>query len=138
MAYPRGYSTEELEKEVDKYGNESPHNHLGPSYYARASLGLSELERRSTARLGKGTFSVSVLALVFSIFAVTYTAKQTKLAEEQTRLTEIQSRSERVMQARSQSAAVERCKNSPELQDSGLYETETGKPAPCSEVLKKI
>ncbi len=128
-SYPQGYSTEELEMEIDKYGNESPNSHLGSSYYARASLGLTELERRSTAKLGWWTLLISILALIFSILAVLYTA-------EQTRLTEIQSRSERINQNRATTEAKKRCEEFPELQDSGLRDIETGESAPCSEVLK--
>lgn len=137
MAYPRGYSRAELEREIDKYGSESPNSHLGPSYYARASLGLTELERRSTTLLGWVSLLVSIFALVFSILAVRYAAEQTKLAAEQTKLTELQSRSDRINQARSITNALEWCKTSPGLQNSGLFEVDTGKPVPCSAVLKK-
>lgn len=130
MAYPRGFSREQLEKEIDKYGSESPESHLGPSYYARASLGLTELERRSTTLLGWASFLVSVFALIFSISAVRYAAEQTKLAE-------VSSRSDRINQARSIKDALERCKTSPGSQDSGLFGVDTGQPAPCSAVLKE-
>lgn len=130
MSYPRSYSTKELEKEIDKYGEESPNSHLGPSYYARASLGLIELERRNAKWLGWSSLVVSIFALTFSIIAIRYAAEQTKL-------TEIQSRSERIQQARSINEAVKRCKESPELQESGLYGVETGQSATCSSVLKQ-
>lgn len=129
VAYPRTYSDKELEKEIDRYGNESPNSHLGPSYYARASLGLTELERRNSSALGWTTIVISFLALVFSIIALRY-------AREQTQYTELQSRGERIQQLQSIQRALELCKDSPNLKESGLYDTTNGKSVSCSEVLK--
>ncbi len=129
-SYPRNYSLKELGIEVDRYGDSSPNSHLGASYYARASLGLTELERRNNGWLGWLSLSTSILALVFSVVAVKYAA-------EQTRLTLIQSTSERINQARSVTRAIELCKSSPELLESGLFDVDTGESAPCSLVLKQ-
>lgn len=128
--YPRTYSNKELEKEIDKYGSESPNSHLGPSYYARASLGLTELERRSSNLFGIWSLLISIFALVFSVLAVKYAA-------EQTRLTQIQSVPEQINQARATQNALEFCKGNPEAIDSGLYRLDgSGKIASCSEVLR--
>lgn len=128
--YPRDYSIKELEKEIDEYGDFSPNSHLGSSYYARASLGLTELERRSSSFLGWSTFFISFLALIFSIRALNYTA-------EQTQLTEIQSRSDRIMQLQSITRALENCKNNPVLEESGLYDSSNGKPATCHQIIQQ-
>ncbi len=130
-SYPRGYSIKELEAEIDTYGNSSPNSHLGASYYARASLGLTELERRNNRWVGGISLLTSILALIFSILAVKYSAEQTKFAE-------IQSTSERINQARSINRALEFCKTAPpESTESGLFNIETGMPAQCSVVLKQ-
>ncbi len=128
-SYPRDYSKEDLGKEIDKCGNESPNSHLGSSYYARASLGLTELERRNSSVLGWSTFWVSVIALVLSLMAVRYTAEQTQYAE-------LQSRSERIIQLQNIQRAIDRCKISPKLQESGLFDISNGQSVSCLTVLK--
>ena len=70
-SYPRDYSNEELEELVDKYGDLNVEKfNIGPSYFTKAALGLTELERRSAARLGWWSFGTSLLALVLSGIAV--------------------------------------------------------------------
>jgi len=71
-AYPRGYSREELEKEIDRLGSESPNSHLGASYFSRASLGLTELQRRDAAKLGWWSLGISILAVILSLGAVMF------------------------------------------------------------------
>ncbi len=130
LAYPRTYSNKELEKEIDQCGNENPNSHLGPSYYTRASLGLTELERRSSNLFGIWSLVISVFALSFSFLAVRYAA-------EQTRLTQIQTIPEQINQARATQNAVEFCKENPDTAESGLYRLDgSGIVAPCSEVLR--
>ena len=129
-AYPRTYSNKELEKEVDQYGNQSPNSHLGSSYYSRASLGLTELERRSTNLFGIWSLLLSTFALFFSILAVMYAA-------EQTRLTQIQTIPEQINQARSTQRAIEFCKGNPEAAESELYRLDgSGSLASCPEILR--
>jgi hypothetical protein len=129
VAYPRSCSVEELEKEIDKYGNENPNSHLGASYYARASLGLTELERRDSSFMGWATLIISCFALTFSIISLRYTA-------EQTEYTELQSRSDRITQLQRVQQSVNACKNDPNIINSGLFDTKNGKEMPCQEVLK--
>ncbi|MDO8589985.1 MAG: hypothetical protein Q7R69_01810 [bacterium] len=129
MSYPRGYINKELEKEIDRYGDESPNSHLGPSYYARASLGLTELERRSTKKINMFSLSISTLALVFSFLAVKYSAEQAEYSR-------IQSGPEQVNLARAIKQALEFCKNQREWEPTSLMNTSSGEQMTCSEVLK--
>lgn len=129
MAYPRGYSDEKLEQEIDKYGEESPNSHLGPSYYARASLGLTELERRSTKKINLFSLSISALALILSFMAVRYAAEQSGYAR-------IESAPALVSQARAIKEALEFCPNQREWEPTKLYNTSTGERMTCGEVLK--
>ena len=129
ISYPRTYSDKELKKEIDKYGDQSPNSHLGPSYYARASLGLTELERRDSSALGWSTVVVSFFALIFSAISLIYVARQTQY-------TELQSRGDRIQQLQNIQRAVEFCKNSPDSEESGLYNASNGKSVSCTEVLE--
>ena len=130
-AYPRGYSTEDLENEIDRLGNMSPNNPaLGPGYFAKASLGLIELQRRENRIITKLTLGIAALALFVSAYGVW-------LADKQTDYAEIQSRSERLLQARAIQRAVEYCKQSPESKESGLYNVSNGNHLPCSVVLEQ-
>ena len=72
------------------------------------------------------------LTIVLGFLAVI----QIQLAFQQTNYAEVQSRSERILQARAIQNAVELCKQSPELKESGLYNPSSGNSAPCSEVLR--
>mgnify|MGYP001586514221 CR=1 FL=1 len=128
-AYPRGYSTEDLENEVNKLGDMSPNNPaLGPGYFAKASLGLIELQARENRMISKLILGVTLLALIVSGYGVW-------LASKQTNYTELQSRSARLLQARATQRAVEYCEQSPESKESGLFYVSDGNPMPCSVVL---
>ncbi|MFA6269783.1 MAG: hypothetical protein WC657_01070 [Candidatus Paceibacterota bacterium] len=73
--------------------------------------------------------------LLFAVITTVLTVFTFYLNKQQVYYTEVQSRSERIIQARQELEAIERCKQSPELEDSGLYDTSSGKPASCKEVL---
>jgi len=129
-AYPRGYNNKELEKLIDKYGDLNPDKfNVGPSYFSKATLGLTELGRRTATELGWWTLSISILALLFSFLAVKYAA-------EQTEFTEIQSRSDRILQMQAIQEARKECEQSPELNGSKLFDTSNGNRVSCKEVLR--
>ncbi len=75
------------------------------------------------------TFFLGVMSVISSVIAA-------YLAFQQTNFTEIQSRPDRILQAQATQAAVEKCKEAPELKESGLFDTSNGNPAPCSTVLQ--
>ena len=128
--YPRGYSDKELGDLIDRYGDLSVDNAtFGPAYFSKATLGLIELHSRQNSRIAYLTLSVAAIALIVSIYAM-------KLTQQQTEYSAIQSIPEQIKQAQIREAAIERCKQSPELNESGLYNTKIGEAAPCSEVLR--
>ena len=88
MSYPRGYSRENLEQEVDRYGDENPNAHSGSSYFARAALGLTELQRRDSSKLGWWSFGISLFALVVA-GAAAYFAYQALREDSEWRTEEI-------------------------------------------------
>lgn len=83
----------------------------------------------------KATASAQSLNVFLSIIVVVLTFYTLYLTSKQTNYTELSTRAERIEQAKSIQAAKDRCKQTPELNESGLYEVDTGKPAPCSQVL---
>lgn len=92
---------------------------------------VTDYDELKEARKNAGhAFWLSIIAIIISAVTLNVTIKQTNL-------TEIQSRSERIFQAKSIQDAIERCKESPELKESGLYYISNGKPASCSEVLQE-
>jgi len=113
-------------------------------------LASDELTRRTLNELRRtiGAFNEKsskqtekMIFLTWGIFALTVVMViglgiQVWFALEQTNYTEIQSRSERINQTRAIQEARTRCEQSPELQNSGLYDVSTGKSAPCSQVLQ--
>ena len=86
--------------------------------------GLDHAEKGSERALWFASISLFLTAI-----GLFFTIKQTNLAETQ-------SISERINQARSVQSAIEFCKQSPDSQDSGLYEISTGKSAPCAQVIR--
>ena len=128
--YPREYSDEELEDLINQYASKSVDGIDNIPCFMKASLGLVELQGRQNGRIAWISLAISLLALIISAFALKYTVTQTKL-------TEIQSRPERINQARAINDAIERCKISPDLLDSGLFDVGTGKIASCQLVLKQ-
>ena len=78
-AFPRSYSTQNLKDEVDRLGNMSPNNPmLGPGYFAKASLGLIELQGRENRKIARVTLGIALLALSVSAYAAWLTKIQTR------------------------------------------------------------
>ncbi len=127
--YPRGYSNIELGELIDKYGNLSANNPaLGPSYFSKATLGLIELH-------GRGNSRISWISLFFAAAALIISAYGIQLSKVQLQFSEIETTSARILQARSKAEAIRKCKENPNMTESGLFNIQTGEPAPCSEVL---
>lgn len=81
--YPRDYSDEELEDLIDKYGDFNVSNpFLGPSHFTKASLGLTELQRRSASRLGKWSLSFSIAAVIISSIAAYFAYSATQISDK--------------------------------------------------------
>ncbi len=76
--YPRDFSDQELEEEIDKNCSFDLSSTRAPAAFTRASLGLAELQRRSASRFGKWSLRFSILAVILSGFAVyfSYSAGQ--------------------------------------------------------------
>ncbi len=72
-----------------------------------------------------------------TVVIITLTIINIILAIQQRDYVEVESRSARILQEGAIQRAVALCKQSPDLQQSGLYDTSTGNPASCSEVLKQ-
>lgn len=73
--------------------------------------------------------------VVFSLILIWLTISTYNLNVKQTEYVELSTRSDRINQNRSILEAKERCKNDPNLEDSGLYSL-SGKNATCKDVLK--
>jgi len=72
-SYPRGYSTKELEESIDKNGSVNVDSFtIAPSFFAKAALGLTELERRNASRFGWWSLSISIFATILSVIAVVF------------------------------------------------------------------
>jgi cytochrome c-type biogenesis protein CcmH/NrfG len=112
------------------------------SQKAQAEINRRLIEALNESRDSTNKYNEKLLfltwVLLFLTIILTVLAIQTfKLQRLQTKYTEIQSIPEQINQARSINGAIELCNSSPELEDSGLYNISTGKPAPCSQVLNQ-
>ncbi len=103
-------------------------------YYSLNEKGMSAAVNYKGLKQAENS---STYALLFAGVSALLAAAGLFFQVQQTKLAELQSTSERIGQARAIQDARERCKESPELQDSGLYHTDDGKSAPCSEVLQR-
>jgi len=86
-------------------------------------------ELKEARKNAKHAFWFSIIAIIVSAFTLFVTIKQTNL-------TEIQSASERIKQIRITQSVIALCQYSPELEQSGLFESSTGKQIPCKKVLE--
>jgi hypothetical protein len=68
--YPRKLGRQEVEKIVDEAGGEpNETNPFAPAFFAKAALGLTELQRRESAKLGWWSFGISILAVALAAIA---------------------------------------------------------------------
>lgn len=65
--YPQDYSTAELKTEIGECGKTSPHQHNSGSFYARASLGILELQGRQNSKVMWLSLAIAALALLVSL-----------------------------------------------------------------------
>ncbi len=69
-SYPRKYNNKELTESIDSCGSYPLGQVNDGSFYTRSSLGLTELQRRNSAKFGWWSLGISLVALLFSIIAV--------------------------------------------------------------------
>ena len=74
---------------------------------------------------------------ILTIIIIVLTIVNVYLAIQQTNYVELSSRSDRILQMEAIQRAVTLCKQSPDLQDSGLRNTLDGSIASCPEILKQ-
>ena len=124
--YPRDYSDKELGDLIDKYGDISADKFsVGPSYFAKASLGVSELQRRSSQRSER----VALVVLFISVSTLFLTKQQVDIAK-------LQAIPEQINQAQQRNRAVDFCRDNPDSTQTYLANTETGEFASCNQVLE--
>lgn len=127
--YPRDFPNDELKAKINEYADHQVDSStLSLSKYMKAMVGLVELQGRENRRLTTLSLFIAGLSLTFSGLAL-------REALTQTELTELQGRGERILQLQRIQEALSRCEQSPDLQESGLYETTSGRQASCDEVL---
>lgn len=81
-AFPREYEEKDIEKEVDRLVEDIKISHpQAGNYYSKASLGLTELQRRYTRNIGVWSLTLSFLAVILSGFAVYFAFKATKISD---------------------------------------------------------
>ena len=90
----------------------------------------------SNNRHSRAMFYLTIILAVAGIIQALSAYAQWKVSEKQTAYFEVQSRSDRIGQARLIQESRERCKQSPELKESGLYYT-NGKSASCADISKQ-
>lgn len=128
--YPVDFNIKDLKDKIIEYADHPIEGSiLSIAKFTKAMIGLIELQGRENKKITKWTLGIASLALIVSMYGTWLTSRQTEYAA-------IQSIPERINQARAITKAVERCRQSPELKDSGLFEIPSGKPAPCSQVLQ--
>ncbi len=99
----------------------------------------TEMMRRlkdSIEKLSKTTSLYSKIIILLTVIFGFCSFIQIKLMVQQINYAEIQSRSERIQQTRSINSSIEFCEQSPESEESGLFEILSGKSASCKQVLK--
>lgn len=69
-SYPRKYNDKELAENIDSCGNYPLGQANDGSFYTRASLGLTELQRRNSAKFGWWSLGISIASFIISIGAV--------------------------------------------------------------------
>ncbi len=70
-SYPRHHTNNELADLIDTYGEAGESNpNLAPLHFTKASLGLTELQRRAAVKYGRWTVVVSALAVTLSFIAL--------------------------------------------------------------------
>lgn len=82
------------------------------------------------AGLTAALFAGLVMQIWLALTQTAYTIKQTNYAA-------VQSIPERINQAKMKQEAIKRCKQSPELKESGLNNISTGAVASCAEVIEE-
>lgn len=102
---------------------------LAPGYFAKASLGLVELQARENRIVTALTLSVAFAALAVSIYGIV-------LSKQQLTHAEIQSGPDRVNKIKAIRTALDFCKDFPPEQESTLYDLSTGRHMPCGTVLR--
>ena len=72
--YPRDYPEKEIESLIDRYGDTNIEKYNASSYFAKAAIGLAELQRRSSLRSERSSkvfaywsLAIAVVAIVISI-----------------------------------------------------------------------
>lgn len=75
--------------------------------------------------------------IIFSIIIVGLTFFTYMLMTKQTEYAEMSTRDQRIRDYQEIQRAVEYCTENPDAEDSGVIYTSSGKPAPCSDVIKR-
>lgn len=127
----RRFRTELLRGEVLIRLDETRDDSWGSSQaiYVLSFNGRSQVLADQTCEL---TGSIHTLTFLMVILVMI----QVFLAVQQGRDAELAGRAERIGQLQMIQSAVDRCRESPELEDSGLADTSSGEVAPCKDVLK--
>lgn len=88
------------------------------------------------AKSNKTAEKAQFFNIVFSVIIVALTIFSFCLMRQQTEYAEMSVRDIKIKDAQGLERAKEYCKENPDAEDSGMFYTNSGKPAPCSEVLK--
>ena len=85
--------------------------------------------QRHIDKIDNRNFVLTLMIVILTIISVLSARKLENYIE-------LSTRAERITQEQSVQNAIARCKESPDLKESGIYNTETGAPATCTDVLK--
>ena len=81
-SYPREYNDRELAESIDSCGNYPIGHPNDGSSYSRASLGLTELQRRNSIKFGWWSLGISIPSFFISIVAVMIAISSYKDSDE--------------------------------------------------------
>ena len=132
--------TDTRNMDVDQLVNLAGKTVMGTLNGLQSQKAQAEINRRLIEALNESRDSTNRYSekLVFLTWALVFlTVVLTWFTFQTYKLQKIQSIPEQISQAQAISRAIELCSNSPELENSGLYDLSTGEPTPCSQVLNQ-